>query len=283
VATPAAGSIGALLRDYLTEQHDALLRRDPRREAAARLDDRARHAVLGLEAAVQVFQPVFATRSAAQLLGELSWLVSLLGEVHDRQTLRTRIQARLASLSELLVLGPVQANVERVLGAEQAEHLERLREAVDSDRYHQLLATLGEWSSAPPLAPKADRPSATVAKFLTRAADDFDRELAGAPLDRAPRHLSRARRAARQLRLAAQVDAGSLGRKVTKRVERARPVADLLDELASSLRVAEFLQRVGPATDGDAEHNGFTYGLLYEQEVRRAAVLRGRLEHEQRR
>ncbi|HEX8487027.1 MAG TPA: CHAD domain-containing protein [Propionibacteriaceae bacterium] len=283
MATPPAGSIGALLCAYVTEQHDAMLGRDPRPGAQARLDDRARHAVLGLEAAVQTFQPVFTTRPAAQLLGELGWLVSLLGEVRDRELLCDRIKARLASLSELLVLGPVQANVERVLGREQTEHLERLREAVDSDRYRQLLATLGEWRSTPPLARKAARPSATVAKFLTRAADELDQELVGTQLDRGPEHLARARRAARQLHRATEVGGGNIGRKATKRVERAQRLADLLEELASSLRVAEFLQRVGPTTDPDAEHNGFTYGLLYEQELRRAAVLRGQLEHERRR
>jgi hypothetical protein len=122
-----------------------------------------------------------------------------------------------------------------------------------------------------------------VTTFLIGAADDFDEELARAELDRAPEHLQRAREAGRRLRYAVQGGEEHLGRKVTKRLERARRLADLLAELASSLRSAEFLQRVGPASDLDAEHNGFTYGLLYEQEVRRAAVLRGALENDRRR
>ena len=70
---------------------------------------------------------------------ELVWLAGLLGEVRDRDILRARLASQVAELPAEMVLGPVAAQIETTLMLERTDHLSRVTEAMDGERYAALV------------------------------------------------------------------------------------------------------------------------------------------------
>ena len=276
-----AGTIGSRLNHYLSEQHEVMRRSNLQLRLEAQVVHRTAKAVHRLDAELQTFAPIFDALRAAQLKKELAWFGSLLSEVSDREELAARIGGQLSALSEdQVVSGAVGADLQRFSEIEKAMPLAQLGEALHSERYRQLMVVLGEWRVAPPLTRKAGSPLGTVGKYLTRAAGEVDRRLTDAVRSFDSEDLQEARRAARHVRYAAEVGEGNLGRKATKSLTRIGRLEALLVQHAASVGTAEFLLRVGPVRGLDGEHNSFTFGRLYEQELRRGTVLGGRLEKE---
>jgi hypothetical protein len=277
----AADTLGGVLTAYLAEQCDALLRGD----LGLRLDQPfitvTLSAVRRLQNMLRSFTPVWIAREAGTLDEELEWLAGLLTEVADRQALDKRLVAQLAALPAPLVHGPVAARLDSVLTAEQELHRSVLREAMHSNRYRQLLQRLASWRDAPPLTDRAGKPGAAVKKYLAQTARLLDRRLSATTQvdgdgDGDGGELDTIRILGGQLEHAAEVGARALGPKAAKLVGQRRWSLDLLDEHHRSGLSAAFLLRIGPV-DAGGEHSGFTYGLLYEQELRRAASLRKQL------
>jgi hypothetical protein len=270
---PTAGTVGALAGRYLSRQLDVMLDDGLQPSSEEHAPGKFEAALRRAEASVRVCYPIFEPGASAQLSEELAWIALPLGEVGALEVLAGRLRSRLGALPDHLVVGPVLADVDWRLGLEQDSHRGRLGAALGSERYQQLLGILAQWRVTPPLTRKAEQPGSEITSHVTRAVDDFDAQLASVLLDDAPDQASLAQVAARRVRYVAEIS-DTLGRKLSKRIARVRRLETLLDELVASRRAAHFLGRVGL----DGEHNGFTYGLVHEQELRVAAALRTRLE-----
>ena len=67
-----------------------------------------------------------------------------------------------------------------------------------------------------------------------------------------------------------ELAASVLGGKVKKRIKRYEQLQDILGDYQDGVVAAGLLRRLASGTAQHTNENGFTYGLLYEQEQRRA-------------
>jgi CHAD domain-containing protein len=82
--------------------------------------------------------------------------------------------------------------------------------------------------------------------------------------------MHRARKAAKRARYTAELAAPELGGKATKTVARMKQLQNLLGERQDGVVAAELLLRLGRTAGSTADENGFTFGLLFEQERERS-------------
>jgi CHAD domain-containing protein len=175
-----------------------------------------------------------------------------------------------------LVLGPVANRIDSDLHSEQLKARTAVSEAMDSQRYLDVLATLQRWRADPPLATRL-----TAEKLHKRAAKaerKADRRLSAA-IDDDDGALHRARKAAKRARYAAELrrpleksGAVKKAQKHYKRIQRV--LGDHQDSVVASDALRRFALTAG-TTPGE---NGFTYGLLYarEQQIAEAARAQAR-------
>lgn len=220
-----------------------------------------------LKVFAELFDPVAATRFS----GELAWYAALLGEVRDRQVQRKRFAVALAELPDELVVGPVAATIEQHLLGEQLRARTILREAMAGDRYHELLRTSSEFVRHPPLAPstrsriRARVNSSSVERAGRKAHRRLDRALSTGDDEL----LHEARKAAKRARYAAELGTGQSGRH-RPAVKAFKELQEILGEFQDSAVAAALLRQLGAATHADPAQNGFTFGILHEQEAQRA-------------
>ena len=271
-ALPDAGTVGALVTDYLVAQGREFVRCDLALRMGEPEVHKFRVAIRRMRSTLRVFGPVFDAQRVAQLEPELVWLAELLGEVRDRDVLRQRLAAQVAELPAELVLGPVSAQIEQTLLLERAHHLSRLTEAMDGERYASLVRQIMQWQAAPPLAKPAHKPAAATARYVKRAERKVRKRLDRA--DGEVEALHRARKAAKRYRYAAELSAPAVGRSATRTVKSTTKLQTQLGEHQDSVVSAAFLRRMGAEAGVGEGQNGFTYGLLLAQEWHRAEQLR---------
>ena len=272
-ARPAtAGSVGALVVDYLVAQCDEVVRCDLGLRMNQPEVHKFRVALRRLRSTIRVFAPVFDAERAALLEPELVWLAALLGEIRDRDVLRERLAAHVAELPGEMVLGPVAAGIETTLLLERQDHLARLAEAMHSERYAALIRQIIQWRTATPLTKAAGKKAATSATYVRNAERKVRKRLAGA--DGGDEQLHAARKAAKRLRYAAELSAPAIGKSAEKTVKTFTQLQTQLGEHQDALVSAAFLRRMGAQAGTDAGQNGFTYGLLLAEEGHRARRVR---------
>lgn len=267
-SAPKSGTVGALVVDYLGEQVREFVRCD----LAVRLGEPEVHkfrvALRRLRSTLRVFGPVFDGERVAELEPDLVWLAGLLGEVRDRDVLRARLAAQVAELPKEMVLGPVAAHIETTLLLERAEHLARVTEAMNGERYAALVRQVMAWHSAPPLTKLARKAAPAVALYVGRAERKVRKRLASA--DGEVEALHDARKAAKRYRYAAELAEPALGRSATRSVGSTTELQTQLGEHQDSVVSAAFLRRLGAEVGSVDGQNGFTYGLLLAREWQRA-------------
>lgn len=167
------------------------------------------------------YRRLFAHEPVAQLRHDLQWLGRSLGVARDIEVRRSR------AARELEAIPVVDASAwARLVDADRREYaraLEKVRDLLDSQRYAQLLAALGEFVNDPPLRKRASGPADAVLVTAIRKqvavvhatadaaqASDSDREAA----------LHEARKSLRRLRYSisvlADADAGADADPTTK-------------------------------------------------------------------
>jgi CHAD domain-containing protein len=218
---------------------------------------------------LRVFKKAFRDPEQAQRLDdELSWYQDLLGEVRDRQVLRERFGEALSRVPPELALGPVAATIEETLLGEQLVAAEEVSAALHSERYQALIRTATQWAALPPLRPDMD--VTDVVDLAERAQRKARKRLKQARAADYAALLHRARKAIKRARYAVELTAPLEGKRAKKTIKRYKQAQDVLGEHQDSVIATGVLRRLGAIAD-----NGFTFGLLYEQERAAAAQARG--------
>jgi CHAD domain-containing protein len=271
----APGALGPVL-DYVRKNHRRMLAGDVAlRSGQADVVHKTRVAVRRMRSTLRTFGGLFEPGRMGHLDEELSWYAGLLGDVRDRQVLRKRYREQLDELPDDIVLGPVRARIDSELGGEQAEKWEALAAALDSDRYMALLGELAAFVKDPPPGDKADRPVQWLTKRRHKAERKVARRLEHATVTGKAEDLHRARKAAKRARYAAELlRPNTEGRSARKSVKRHRRLQDLLGEHQDGHVSQGVLRRLAAKAATSAGENGFTYGVLYEQEQARTEAVR---------
>lgn len=239
---------------------------------------RTRVAIRRLRSTLRIFAELLDPEPSQRLEGELSWFASLLGEVRDREVLLERLQQQVAELAPELVLGPVAADLEKLLDGERVRHLRTLASEMRSQRQLDLLDALVRWQTEPPFLELAQAPAKQVRGYVEAAENTMRRRLRRALADgpEQEERLHRARKAAKRARYAAELAVPGWTKAETV-AEDAKRLQTELGDYQDSVVSATFLLTAAAALGGGAHRNGFTYGLLLALEWQRAAAVRDRL------
>jgi CHAD domain-containing protein len=261
---------GATLVNYIAQQSDALvgghfaIARD-----APDSVHQTRVATRRLRSTLRTFANYFAAEPAAELEGELQWYARLLGEVRDREVLLARLQKDLAELPEDLIVGPVPEHISTQLTGELAVHRAELVDAMQTERYADLLGRVANWRVDPPFIAAAAAAPQALQEEVDRMQRKLIKQLALAT-DRAgsAEDMHRARKTGKRLRYAAEA-----ADKDSDVVAETIALQDLLGEFQDSIGAQQVLRRLAGEAAQRGE-DGFTYGMLVAQERQRAAHAR---------
>jgi CHAD domain-containing protein len=266
-----SGTVGELVAGYVAAQCDVLASNDIGLRTGAPLVHMTRVAARRLRSTLRVFSDLIDTAPAEELNTELAWYADLLGQVRDREVLNARLTKRIADLPPELVRGPVEAEITKILAAERDIALQRLNEAMRTPRYQHLIRLLRGWKITPSLSDAANWEDKTAARYVREAKRRADRRLRNANGD--VEQLHRARKAMKRLRYAAEL-VRPVDRNMKSIARDAKQLQALLGEHQDAVVAANFLATTSQAADREAEGNGFTYGVLVAEELRRAADIR---------
>ncbi|WP_293323542.1 CYTH and CHAD domain-containing protein [Mycobacterium sp.] len=263
-ATPKPATPGSrALVAYLNAQIDQVIAGDiALRRGRDPIHD-TRVAIRRLRSTLRVFGNQFDDPSVDTLEGELKWFAGLLGAVRDCQVQRRRFTEALQDVPDKLILGPVQSRIRQDLQAVEFPARTQVSEAMESERYLTVMATLCHWRLQPPV----DRDIAVSAlrNKTRRAGRKADRRLAAALESGDDAVLHRARKAAKRARYAAE-----LCRPFDKRMKRTakhyKEIQSVLGDHQDTMVAIETLRRMAVAAGTTDGENGFTFGILYARE-----------------
>jgi CHAD domain-containing protein len=121
-------------------------------------------------------------------------------------------------------------------------------------------------------------PAAVPARRLKKLMRKADRKVADrlATAGGNPELLHRARKSAKRARYAGELVQPLGSGKAGQQATRNETWQELLGEHQDCLVGAQLLRRLGSAAGTTADENGFTFGLLYQRQLHRAAELRDR-------
>jgi CHAD domain-containing protein len=275
------GTAGAAILGYLHTQCDALtaghfaISLKPFEPEATAEPHEAVHqtrvATRRLRALLRTFAPLFETERAAQLEAELRWFAAELGEVRDREVLRTRLARAVDDLPAYLVVGPVAQRIDTVLLGELRQHAQALLATMRDVRYRILVQDLADWRKRPPFTAAASKPARTLSEQVAVAEHKLAKRMKRAASKHAAEEdLHSARKAGKRARYAAEAAATELGKNANTLAKAAANLQTLLGEHQDSIVATELLRRIADqvADEGD---NAFTYGILVADQRRSAA------------
>ncbi|BDB45301.1 MULTISPECIES: CHAD domain-containing protein [Mycobacterium] len=227
-----------------------------------------RVAIRRLRSTLRVFGAVLDGAAIDGLDDELKWFAGLLGEVRDCQVQLRRFAEAVDELPDVLVLGPVKSRIRNDLKAIELPARARVGEEMDSERYQQLMATLLELRTKPPVV--AGITEKRLRKRADHARRKADRRLEAALADGSGEMLHRARKAAKRARYAAEL-CRPVQPGYRRNIKKYKRIQTVLGDHQDAVVACDVLRRLA-VTAGTAQgENGFTYGLLYAREQQVAA------------
>ncbi|EFC84515.1 CHAD domain-containing protein [Parafrankia sp. EUN1f] len=275
----AEENAGEIVRGYLATQTRTLLAADAR----VRLGDPEsvhdlRVAARRLRSSLRTFRRLFDPTPTRALQDRLRELNLLLNPARDGEVQLDRFTTAIEALDDRDLLGPVAA---RVQGHLRSQHLRGREQALAWMRDTQYLTFLDDlitFVAEPPYSPRAQRPAARALRAPIRKADRkvrrrVDRALhtpAGAGQDAA---LHAARKAAKQLRYAAETATPVYGKLAEEHARRAKKIQNSLGEHQDCV-IAQGVLREFAIAANQAGESSFTYGLLLGGEREQAHLAR---------
>ena len=241
------------------------------RDVAVRAGDgdsvhKMRVATRRLRSALATFRPCFVSEVTDPLRDELKWLGAVLGGLRDDQVLHARLNAAVDEVPELLVLGPVRERVRIEMRGREQEDLGKVVEALDTDRYVELMDGLHRLVEAPPWTDDHEPDGKALRRGAQRAIKRVEQHRPKKAEKATDAELHELRKAAKRARYALEM----LGDDHAARFEA---VQELLGDHQDSIGARAVLRLLGAAAPGRSE-TGVTFGLLHPVEEQRAAVAR---------
>ena len=263
VGFDAKGTAGEAVLAYVQAQYDALVRQD----LAIRRDDpegvhQMRIAARRLRAALRVYRRLLP--GTERLAADLKWLGRRLADARDLQVQEEHLTSAVGALPTELVVGPVSARLTRHFSPARAAAREAVVATLADRRYRRVLDEVARLLSDPGLTRRAARPAAKeLPKHLRRAYRTTKRRLADDTLHRA-------RKAGKRYRYGLEVAEPAVGKRVRAARKLAKDLTKVLGEHQDGTVIQPLLRDLGMQAHMAGE-NGFTYGLLLEQELARCA------------
>lgn len=264
---PRPGSAGGVLLDYLGAQADRLRHLD----AGVRRDQtdavhQMRVTSRRMRSALQAYRRVLDRKRTSVLVEELRWLGRGLDGARDAEVIEERLLGAIAGLPGDLVLGPVPAQVTRMLRRRRATGQERALAALDGDRYLRLHDLIDELLTEPPLTRKARRPAGEELPKAVgnawRRLEHHHTDLSGATGRERDEALHNIRKSAKRLRYAVEVAEPALGAPARRFRTRLKRFTSLLGDHQDTVVARPVIRELAAAAAGEGG-NGFTHGLLY--------------------
>ncbi|WP_433191885.1 CHAD domain-containing protein [Nocardia sp. CA-107356] len=264
------------VHEYMTTQIDLIFVGDVGLRRGEEPIHDTRVATRRLRSTLRVFGKLLNRSAIGEIDNELKWYAALLGDIRDCHVQRRRLAEEINALPPELILGPVAARIDAALLARQLPSRNALAEAMNSPRYLRLLATLQTWKSQPPFERRIRRRQ--LVKRARRAASKADRRLVTALHNHRHESLHRARKAAKRARYAAELHKPVLKpARARSNIKYYKKIHRLLGDYNDSVVSTDFLWRTATAAGTAVDENGFTYGLLYANEVHAAEGARQRV------
>ena len=277
-SSQGSATVGDLAIAYLHEQRAALLSGDLELRGGSDFIHHTRVGTRRFRSTLRTFHTLFDADRTAAMDAELRWYAALLGAVRDPDVLRLHLRSVIAELPARVVFGPVATQIEQHLVEERERQRATLRRALNGRRYVTLLDEIDRWLADPPFTAAAGAPKARAGELAARAQRKFTKRLQVAADDERPEGLHRARKAAKRTRYAFELAAPALAAKVAKtRIKKITAMQDILGEIQDSVVAGEALLHMGIRAGTTPGGNGFTYGVLFALEQRRAEIARHRV------
>jgi len=267
-------SLGRLL------DHDIRLRLSPS-EPPQEAVHQARVATRRLRSDLRTFASVLDPVWLRHVTNDLQWIGTVLGSVRDVDVLEQRLS--LSDPSE-----PLERVGREELSARlswQRRDLSRhLGEALDTDRYLQLLGRLHAAVHALPVRPPpksshsgsrppAEPAAAVLPKLVRTPWIDLQKKVKKAGRHPSDRQLHRIRIRAKRLRYAAEAAQPTVGRRARRTAKAAERLQTILGEHHDAVEAERWLRREGPNASAVG---GFAAGLLTARQQRDQRRLRRR-------
>jgi CHAD domain-containing protein len=263
------GALRRYVRDLLNQ--DVVVRRGG--------DDgvhQMRVAARRLRSALKTFGPLLDPDWARSLRAELKWLADSLGGARDSEVLLDLLIADLDRLPAELVVGPVRARLEQIVGGDLVRQSASVLTTLSSERYISLLERLVDAGWEPLTTPAAEAAAGdAVPRLLARAFATLARDVER--LDRPSAtdddwHQVRIRTKA--MRYACDAVEPVFGRDAKRLSRRLARVQDVLGEHQDTVVARGVLRSVATAPRGGTV--AFTLGLLHARQGEAAARSRTR-------
>ncbi|MFY1676866.1 CHAD domain-containing protein [Streptomyces sp. WMMC905] len=280
---PAPVTAGDHVLAYARAQRDALVALDP--QVRLGLPDsvhRMRVATRRLRGALRSYRAVLDRAVTDPVGGELKWLGAELGVGRDQEVIGERLSLALDDVPRRLIAGPVRTRLRTWSHARGGGSRRRLVAVLDGGRYLALLAALDDLLAEPPTRPRGrtGKPAKVMGKAVRkdfgRMARLIERALALPPGPDRDLALHEARKEAKRTRYSAEAATPPLGDAAAALVRSAKALQNLLGDHQDSVMTREALREVARQAHAAGE-SGFTYGVLYGREERRAAEIEAAL------
>ncbi|MEV4236597.1 CYTH and CHAD domain-containing protein [Nocardia sp. NPDC050408] len=255
--------------NYMTAQIDMIFAGDVALRRGQDPIHDTRVATRRLRSTLRVFGKLLDRSAIGAIEDELKWYAGLLGDVRDCHVQHRRLADQVNKLPPELVLGPIAARIDSTILARQVPSRDALTAAMDSTRYLKLLATLHAWQSQPPFDRRVRRRE--LVKRTHKAARKADHRLTTGLHNQRHASLHRARKAAKRARYAAELLEPAGKRKQAKpNIKYYKTIQRVLGDYNDGIVSSQFLWRTATTAGTTAGENGFTFGLLYANEMHAA-------------
>lgn len=255
--------LGGLIDDLLTHDPDV-------RRGVPDSIHQMRSVTRRIRSVLQGYGALFDKITTGSMRDELKWLAGILGRPRDAEVMRERLLQRIQDLPD--PAPSVKQAIEHELGAIYDTGYREVLAALSTERYFRLLDDLEDFRDHPPVTHKAAGPARRVtarlvnktAKRLDRAQKAVKHARPGSDRDTA---LHDVRKAAKQLRHAAETVVGIRPKRAPKIARAAQKLQKILGEHQDSVMARTLLDRLA-AAPGLPVTKATAYSLLYAAEER---------------
>jgi CHAD domain-containing protein len=259
------------LRAYLRAQLEAIERHDPAVRVGSDPEDlhKLRVAVRRSRAALREARALLGEEEGRTLRDELKWVGGRLGPARDLDVLISRVRREVMELDgpDAVSGGKIVAQLEGEREAAQRE----LLDALESERYANVLALLEKVVDAPPVATS----DVSLARLTKREFRKLQRHVDALGPTASNDALHRARIQAKRLRYATELSAQLLGNKGEGVVSAAKTFQDVVGAHQDAVVAEDYLRDAARRIRGVSA--GVAAGRLIERERARRAEARAGL------